>query len=127
MMIKIVNTTLMFEKSKLRKEVKEIYKYSLLFDMNRLEFLKNLVRLEIEVDKKGWIKESKEYKELIKYRLMDTRYMIRKSGFDGYFSEVTNINKTMDTTPSNSILDNYFTEQINFLPSEVTDINETNE
>ena len=127
MMIKTVNTTLMFEKSKLRKEVKEIYKYSLLFDMDRLEFLKNLVRLEIEVDKKGWIKESKEYKELIKYRLMDTRYMIRKSGFDGYFSEVTNINKTMDTTPSNSILDNYFTEQINFLPSEVTDINETNE
>ena len=113
--------------SELRKEVKEIYKYSLLFDMDRLEFLKNLVRLEIEVDKKGWIKESKEYKELIKYRLMDTRYMIRKSGFDGYFSEVTNINKTMDTTPSNSILDNYFTEQINFLPSEVTDINETNE
>ena len=127
MMIKTVNTALMFEKSKLRKEVKEIYKYSLLFDMDRLEFLKNLVRLEIEVDKKGWIKESKEYKELIKYRLMDTRYMIRKSGFDGYFSEVTNINKTMDTTPSNSILDNYFTEQINFLPSEVTDINETNE
>ena len=82
------------EKSKLRKEVKEIYKYPLLFDIYRLEFLKKLMCLEMEVDKKGWIKKSKEARELIKYRLMDTRYIIRELGFDDYFSEVTDINET---------------------------------
>ena len=80
--------------SELRKEVKEIYKYPLLFDMHRLELLKKLMSLEMEVDKKGWIKESKEARELIKYRLMDTRYIIRELGFDDYFSEVTDINET---------------------------------
>jgi hypothetical protein len=79
------------EKSKLRKEVKEIYKYPLLFDMDRLEFLKKLMCLEMEVDKKGWIKKSKEARELIKYRLMDTRYMIKELGFYDYFSEVTDM------------------------------------
>ena len=76
------------EKSKLRKEVKEIYKYSLLFDMDRLKFLKNLVRLDIEVDKKGWIKESKEYRELRKYKLMDIRYMIESGLFEERIPEI---------------------------------------
>ena len=79
------------EKSKLRKEIE---KSPLLFDMDRLEFLKKLMCLEMEVDKKGWIKKSKEARELIKYRLMDTRYIIRELGFDDYFSEVTDINET---------------------------------
>ena len=60
-------------KSKLRKEIE---KSPLLFDMDRLEFIRHLMILEVEVDKKDLTKESKEYKELIKYRLMDTRYMI---------------------------------------------------
>ncbi|MBT4208076.1 hypothetical protein HOE22_07015 [Candidatus Woesearchaeota archaeon] len=60
-------------KSKLRKEIE---KSPLLFDMDRLEFIRQLMILEVEVDKKDLTKESKEYKELIKYRLMDTRYMI---------------------------------------------------
>ena len=79
------------EKSELNKIIKEVKTYPLLFDMDRLEFLKKLMRLEMEVDKKGWTKKSKEARELIKYRLMDTRYMIKESGFYDYFSEVTDM------------------------------------
>ena len=113
--------------SELRKEVKEIYKYPLLFDMHRLEFLKKLMRLEMEVDKKGWIKESKEVRELIKYRLMDTRYIFSELGFDGGeledkpFGGDTGKDADFKGEPPEGVreLDDYF--------SEVTDINETNE
>ena len=74
----------MKEKSKLTEEIKkEVKTYPLLFDMDRPEFLKQLMRLEMKVEKDGWIEESKEYRELMKYRAMDNRYMI-ESGLIEY-------------------------------------------
>ena len=71
------------EKSELNKIIKEVKTYPLLFDMDRPEFLKQLMRLEMKVEKDGWIEESKEYRELMKYRAMDNRYMI-ESGLIEY-------------------------------------------
>ena len=71
------------EKNELNKIIKEVKTYPLLFDMDRPEFLKQLMRLEMKVEKDGWIEESKEYRELMKYRAMDNRYMI-ESGLIEY-------------------------------------------
>ena len=71
------------EKSELNKIIKEVKTYPLLFDMDRPEFLKQLMWLEIKAEKDGWIEESKEYRELMKYRAMDNRYMI-ESGLIEY-------------------------------------------
>lgn len=66
------------EKNELNKIIKEVKTYPLLFDMDRLEFLRQLMSLEIKVEKDGWIEESKEYRELMKYRAMDNRFLIER-------------------------------------------------
>ena len=75
----------LMEKSKLRKEIE---KSPLLFDMDRLEFLRQLMILEVEIDKKDLTEESKEYRELRKYKLMDIRYMIESGLFEERISEI---------------------------------------
>ena len=70
------------EKSKLNKIIKEVKTYPLLFDMDRLEFIRQLMSLHIKVEKDGWIEESKEYRELMKYRAMDNRFMIESGLID---------------------------------------------
>jgi len=73
------------KKSKLRKEIE---KSPLLFDMDRLEFLRQLMSLEVEIDKKDLTEESKEYRELRKYKLMDIRYMIESGLFEERIPEI---------------------------------------
>ena len=75
----------LMEKSKLRKEIE---KSPLLFDMDRLEFLRQLMILEVEIDKKDLTEESKEYRELRKYKLMDIRYMIESGLFEERIPEI---------------------------------------
>jgi len=75
------------EKSELNKIIKEVKTYPLLFDMDRLEFLRQLMSLHIKVEKDGWIEESKEYRELMKYRAMDNRFMIESGTLDYYIKQ----------------------------------------